>query len=69
MEGNSKKLVKVEAIAIKCLKNRWGIMTNEGSINLNVNLLKALGRVAWDMSFENKGAVEVELQDKIYHTY
>jgi predicted metal-dependent hydrolase len=38
----SKKLgVKVERIIIKNLKNRWGSMTNEGSINLNVNLLKA----------------------------
>ncbi|MFL6390627.1 MAG: M48 family metallopeptidase, partial [Nitrososphaeraceae archaeon] len=38
----SKQLgVKVERIAIKHLKNRWGSMTKEGSINLNVNLLKA----------------------------
>ena len=42
MEEYSKKLgVKVEAIVIKRLKNRWGSMTKEGSINLNVNLLKA----------------------------
>jgi predicted metal-dependent hydrolase len=33
--------VKVEGIAIKHLKNRWGSMRKEGSINLNVNLLKA----------------------------
>jgi predicted metal-dependent hydrolase len=32
---------KVESIAIKHLKNRWGSMTKEGSINLNVNLLKS----------------------------
>jgi predicted metal-dependent hydrolase len=38
----SKKLgVKVEAIVIKLLKNRWGSMTKEGPINLNANLLKA----------------------------
>jgi predicted metal-dependent hydrolase len=37
----SKKLgVKVKKIIIKNLKNRWGSMTKEGSINLNVNLLK-----------------------------
>jgi predicted metal-dependent hydrolase len=42
VEEYSKKLgVKVEAIVIKRLKNRWGSMTKEGSINLNVNLLKA----------------------------
>jgi predicted metal-dependent hydrolase len=33
--------VKVERITIKHLKNRWGSMTKQGSINLNVNLLKA----------------------------
>jgi predicted metal-dependent hydrolase len=38
----SKKLdIKVQGIAIKRLKNRWGSMTKEGRINLNVNLLKA----------------------------
>ncbi|HJT49427.1 MAG TPA: M48 family metallopeptidase [Nitrososphaeraceae archaeon] len=38
----SKKVgVKVENITIKRLKKRWGSMTKEGSINLNVNLLKA----------------------------
>jgi predicted metal-dependent hydrolase len=42
VEEYSKKLgVKVEAIVIKRLKDRWGSMTKEGSINLNVNLLKA----------------------------
>jgi predicted metal-dependent hydrolase len=42
VEEYSKKLgVKVEAIVIKRLKNRWGSMTKEGSINLNANLLKA----------------------------
>ncbi len=38
----SKKIgVKVKRIAAKHLKNRWGSMTKEGSISLNVNLLKA----------------------------
>jgi predicted metal-dependent hydrolase len=38
----SKKLgVKVESITTKHLKNRWGSMTKEGSINLNINLLRA----------------------------
>jgi predicted metal-dependent hydrolase len=38
----SKKVgVKVKNITIKRLKNRWGSMTKDGSINLNVNLLKA----------------------------
>jgi predicted metal-dependent hydrolase len=38
----SKKLgVKVDRITIKHLKNRWGSMTIQGSVNLNVNLLKA----------------------------
>ena len=38
----SKKIeVKVERIAVKHLKNRWGSMTKEGSISLNVNLLKS----------------------------
>jgi predicted metal-dependent hydrolase len=38
----SKKLgVKVESITTKHIKNRWGSMTKEGSINLNINLLKA----------------------------
>jgi predicted metal-dependent hydrolase len=42
VEEYSKKLgVKAEDIVIKRLKNRWGSMTKEGSINLNVNLLKA----------------------------
>jgi predicted metal-dependent hydrolase len=31
----------VESIAIKHLRNRWGSITKEGSINLNVNLVKA----------------------------
>jgi hypothetical protein len=31
----------VKSIAIKHLKNRWGSMTKEGSISLNINLLKA----------------------------
>jgi predicted metal-dependent hydrolase len=33
--------VKVEGITVKHLKNRWGSTTRQGSINLNVNLLKA----------------------------
>jgi predicted metal-dependent hydrolase len=38
----SKKVgVRIEKITIKNLKNRWGSMTREGSISLNVNLLKA----------------------------
>jgi predicted metal-dependent hydrolase len=38
----SKKLgVKVESITIKHLRNRWGSITKHGSINLNINLLKA----------------------------
>jgi predicted metal-dependent hydrolase len=37
----SKKLgVKVKGITIKHLKNRWGSMTKQSSIKLNVNLLK-----------------------------
>ena len=36
--------VKREKIIIKNLKDRWGSMTKEGSLNLNVNLLKAPGR-------------------------
>jgi predicted metal-dependent hydrolase len=42
VEEYSKELgVKPEKITIKNLKNRWGSMTKEGSLNLNVNLLKA----------------------------
>jgi predicted metal-dependent hydrolase len=42
VEKYSEKLgVKSGKITIKNLKNRWGSMTKEGSINLNVNLLKA----------------------------
>ena len=38
----SKKLgVTLEGIVIKKLKNRWGSMTKERLLNLNVNLLKA----------------------------
>jgi len=38
----SEKLgVKVNRIVIKNLKKRWGSLTREGVINLNVNLLKA----------------------------
>jgi len=38
----SKKLgVGVKRIDIKNLKNRWGSLTKEGLINLNINLLKA----------------------------
>jgi predicted metal-dependent hydrolase len=33
--------VKVQKIAVKHLKKRWGSMTKEWSININVNLLKA----------------------------
>jgi predicted metal-dependent hydrolase len=36
-----KKLYEEQRIVIKRLKNRWGSMTKEGSINLNVNVLKA----------------------------
>jgi len=32
-------------IIIKNLKNRWGSMTKEGSLNMNVNLLKAPGDI------------------------
>jgi predicted metal-dependent hydrolase len=38
---SEKKGVKPDKVNIKNLKNRWGSMTKEGSINLNVNLLKA----------------------------
>ena len=42
VEKYSEKLaVNPRKIIIKNLKNRWGSMTKEGSINLNVNLLKA----------------------------
>lgn len=42
VDGYSQKIgVKVRKIAIKHLKNRWGSMTKGGSINLNLNLLKA----------------------------
>lgn len=41
-ERYSKKLgVRVERIVVKNLKKRWGSLTKEGVINLNVNLLKA----------------------------
>ena len=40
-EYSKKVRVKVETITIKHLKNRCGSMTKEGSININVNLLKA----------------------------
>jgi predicted metal-dependent hydrolase len=41
VEKYSEKLgIKPRKIIIKNLKNRWGSMTKEGSINLNVNLLK-----------------------------
>jgi predicted metal-dependent hydrolase len=33
--------VRIEKIVIKHLKNRLGSMRKQGSINLNVNLLKA----------------------------
>jgi predicted metal-dependent hydrolase len=33
--------VRVKRIHIKNLKNRWGSLTKEGLINLNLNLLKA----------------------------
>jgi predicted metal-dependent hydrolase len=46
VEEYSKKLgVKPEKIIIKDLKNRWGSMTTEGSLNMNVNLLKAPGDI------------------------
>jgi predicted metal-dependent hydrolase len=39
---NSKKLgVKAKGVAIKNLNNRWGSLTRDGSINLNLNLVKA----------------------------
>jgi predicted metal-dependent hydrolase len=42
VEKYSEKLgIKPRKIIIKNLKNRWGSMTKEGSLNLNVNLLKA----------------------------
>jgi predicted metal-dependent hydrolase len=38
----SKKLnIQPHRIIIKNLKNRWGSVTKEGDLNLNVNLLKA----------------------------
>jgi predicted metal-dependent hydrolase len=38
----SKKLgLLVRRVIVKRLRNRWGSMTKEGRINLNVNLLKA----------------------------
>jgi predicted metal-dependent hydrolase len=55
----SKKLgVKVESITTKHLKNRWGSMTKEGSISLNINLLKAPEDVIdyIILHIENKGA-------------
>ena len=42
VELYSKKLrVKVNRIAIKNIRNRWGSLTNSSVINLNVNLIKA----------------------------
>jgi predicted metal-dependent hydrolase len=46
LEGKVKKYsetlgVRVKQVVIKDLKNRWGSLTKEGVINLNVNLLKA----------------------------
>ena len=42
VEEYSKKLgVGVKRIVIKNLKNRWGSLTKNNVINLNVNLLKA----------------------------
>jgi predicted metal-dependent hydrolase len=40
-EYSTKLGVKVESITIKHLKNRWGSTTKQGSISLNINLLKA----------------------------
>jgi predicted metal-dependent hydrolase len=40
-EYSEKLGINIERIVIKNLKNRWGSMTKEGAINLNVNLLKA----------------------------
>ena len=44
-EYSRKVGVKVQSITVKQLKNRWGSMTKTGSINLNVNLLKAPEKV------------------------
>jgi predicted metal-dependent hydrolase len=42
VEEHSQKLgVKSKRIAIKKLKDRWGSITKDDVINLNVNLLKA----------------------------
>jgi predicted metal-dependent hydrolase len=43
VEEISSKLAidKPKKISIKKLKNRWGSLTHSGTINLNVNLLKA----------------------------
>jgi predicted metal-dependent hydrolase len=42
VEEYSNKLgVTIKRIVIKHLKNRWGSMTKEGSITINVNLVKA----------------------------
>jgi predicted metal-dependent hydrolase len=44
VEEYSRKLgIKPDKINIKSLRNRWGSMTKEGSLSLNVNLLKAPG--------------------------
>jgi predicted metal-dependent hydrolase len=38
----SKKLgVRAKGVAIKNLRNRWGSLTKNGAINLNLNLVKA----------------------------
>ena len=42
LEKVFKKLgVRVKRIAIKNLRNRWGSLTKNGVINLNLNLIKA----------------------------
>jgi hypothetical protein len=42
VEEYSNKLgVTIKRIVIKHLKNRWGSMTKEGSITINLNLVKA----------------------------
>ena len=42
VEKHSKRIgVRVNRIAIKNLRNRWGSITNKGVVNLNLNLIKA----------------------------
>ena len=42
VEKHSKRIgVRVKRIAIKNLRNRWGSLTKNGVVNLNLNLIKA----------------------------